>query len=89
MSDPRFYVDERAGCVAVRDRTKTNPDYPGLHEHTAGVVKFWMGKWEKKLCPECGQSTFARWTVNPSHRAEAECLAKELNREAACQNNRT
>lgn len=31
MSEKRYYVDERAGCVAVRDRTKVNPEEPGLH----------------------------------------------------------
>ena len=50
----RYFVDERAGCVAVRDRDETEPDYPGLHCDTKGVVfyrhgrqveKRWLHRW--------------------------------------------
>lgn len=40
--EPRYYVDNRCGCVAVCDRTKIDPTYQGLHSGTKGVVKFWM-----------------------------------------------
>lgn len=37
----RYFVDERVGCIAVRDRLKTDPEYQGLHPDTEGVVRFW------------------------------------------------
>lgn len=40
--EERYYVDERVGCIAVRDRTLDNEE-PGLHSDTTGVVKYWHG----------------------------------------------
>ena len=45
MASERYFVDKRVGCVAVRDRELTNPDYPGLHADTPGVIAFYMGVW--------------------------------------------
>ena len=55
----RYYVDDRCGCVAVRDRLNTDPDYQGLHSDTIGVVKFWMKKLrpESRICSHCGHAT--------------------------------
>ena len=53
----RYFVDERIGCIAVRDRTKTDPNYKGLESTTEGVVSFKMGILVKQICPECGHST--------------------------------
>lgn len=39
----RFYVDERAGCIAIRDKYNTDQEYKGLHPDTQGVVWFQMG----------------------------------------------
>jgi len=39
----RYFVDQRVGCIAVRDRFNTNPDYQGLHRDTKGVVRYWGG----------------------------------------------
>ena len=40
----RYFVDERSGCVAVRDKKYTDPEYRGLHDDTRGVVKYWQGE---------------------------------------------
>lgn len=37
----RYFVDQRCGCVAVRDHHNTEQDYPGLHPDTRGVMKYW------------------------------------------------
>ena len=44
----RYYIDERVGKIAVRDRTKDPPlvcgiEYPGLSNTTPGVVRLWHG----------------------------------------------
>lgn len=41
MAEKRYYVDLRRGCMAVRDREQTEPDYPGLHFDTKGVLLYW------------------------------------------------
>ena len=74
----RFFIDERGGCAAVRDRTKTNPDDQGLHPETAGVVKYWSGTRKRESCPTCGQSRHAGWDLPEGWRAEAEELCKRL-----------
>jgi len=51
----RFFVDERTGCMAVRDSINTDPEYQGLHSYTEGVVKYWSGVYEKAIpCSSCG-----------------------------------
>ena len=42
---PRFFVDLRSGCGAVRDRLHPNfdPDYQGLHNDTCDVVEYRHG----------------------------------------------
>ena len=54
MTEQRYFVDRRVGCVAVRDNTKLSQvlfqgeepveEGPGLHPDMASVVKFWHGK---------------------------------------------
>lgn len=39
----RYFVDERSGCIAIRDRWNTNPEYQGLHSDTEGVMVFRTG----------------------------------------------
>lgn len=53
---PRYFVDERSGCAAVRDRLHPNyiPTYPGLHHDTVDVVEYkhgfqGKGQWCMKL----------------------------------------
>lgn len=42
---PRFFLDKRAGCAAIRDRQhpKYNEDYQGLHNDTCDVVEYKHG----------------------------------------------
>lgn len=66
----RFFVDERSGIVAVRDRMYTDPDYNGLHSDTNGVIKSWGGVYNRKsYCWNLEQ-----WQVD-----EANNLCRELN----------
>ena len=46
LDKPRYKLDIRFGCGAVIDmhHKDYNPDYPGLHEDTAGVVAYRHGK---------------------------------------------
>lgn len=78
--EKRYYIDERSGCIAVRDRTKDG-DSPGLHPDTRGVVQFWMGFQETVKCPTCGHQAQGAWTVPPETRGAAEQLAATLNGE--------
>jgi hypothetical protein len=81
MSDqPRYFVDERTGIVAVRDRTLTDPEYPGLHYDTAGVV--WSRMWKRlpqAPCPTCHHQPDDAWALDPADVGEAHRVADELN----------
>jgi hypothetical protein len=76
--EPRYFVDERIGCIAVRDRAKTDPEYPGLHPDTEGVVKFWMKEVKWMHCPACG-SRKRELERSRDKLEEAQKLADELN----------
>lgn len=65
---PRYFVDSRIGCIAVRDREKTDPDYPGLHQDTEGVV------WYRH-----GQKGDDVWWVAPDDITEANVVCDRLN----------
>lgn len=43
---PRFFVDERAGCIAIRDRhhPEFDEEHQGLDAELPDVVAFEMGK---------------------------------------------
>ncbi len=45
---PRYFLDIRSGCGAVRDKWHKDydVDYPGLHQDTPGVVKYIHGQVE-------------------------------------------
>jgi len=75
----RYFVDQRGGCIAVRDRELTDPEYNGLHHDTEGVVKFWEGKRIEKTCPCCGHTNFSHWEVLATDIVKACALCKELN----------
>ncbi len=74
----RFYVDRRVGCIAVRDRTKIDPEYPGLHPDTEGVVRFWSLPKLPVKCETCGH-VGEQFSDGEPERLIAECLAEELN----------
>lgn len=63
----RYFVDKRAGCVAVRDRTQTFVD-PGLPPDAPGIIKFWDGKLIKGI-----------WRVDNADLLEAKALCEDLN----------
>lgn len=77
----RFFVDERGGCVAVRDRTETDPKYPGLHPDTRGVVDYWSGVRSTDTCPTCGHKKSDGWTVSQESLGAAHKLCARLNEE--------
>jgi len=39
----RYFIDERVGCIAIRNRELTDPEYQGLHQDTKGVVWYRHG----------------------------------------------
>jgi len=78
MPEPRYFVDDRVGCVAVRDRQHTDLAYQGLHPDTEGVVRFWCFGREERTCPTCGHAT-SDWTSGKEEVAEAHALADKLN----------
>jgi hypothetical protein len=79
----RFFVDERSGCVAVRDRTVTDPEYNGLHYDTVGVIEYWPGKQVKENCPTCGHQQVLGWVISEDDLKAAHALCDRLNSGAA------
>ena len=76
----RYYVDERVGCIAIRDRTLVDPEDSGLESDSPDVIKFWMGELvESWPCPTCGHSAEIHWTVKEEDKQAAEELCKQLN----------
>lgn len=71
----RFFVDERGGCIAVRDRTKVDPDRKGLGSDMRCVVWFQMGFQLPTKCPHCNQTKPGPWEVPYAlkQKAQAEC----------------
>lgn len=78
----RYYVDERGGCIAVRDRERTDPATKGLHADTAGVVRYWHGTQVYHVCPTCGHRRMEGWQVADTDRDAAIALCAEMNARA-------
>lgn len=76
----RYFVDIRSGCVAVRDRNHTDPDYQGLHADTEGVVWYRHGERVVETCEKCGHTSSSGWKISPKDVAEAERVCESLNR---------
>ncbi len=70
--DRPFFVDERAGCIGIRERAKTDPGYQGLHHDTKGVV------WYRH-----GERNGSEWVVDSRHVDEANRLCAQMNAGAA------
>ena len=80
MTENRYFVDKRVGCMAVRDRTETDPDYNGLHPDTEGVIRYWAGIIvEKGVCPCCNRQLPDERSIRPEDEEEAERLCRNLN----------
>lgn len=75
----RYFVDERNGCIAVRDRDNTDPDYNGLYSDTKGVVKYWAGQSVIHTCPTCGHCKSQGWELSDEAIQEAHALCNSLN----------
>jgi hypothetical protein len=55
---PRFFVDERNGCVAIRDNELHDPDDNGCDADKIDVVKFAMGE-------EIDTGKLITWAIDP------------------------
>uniref|UniRef100_A0A6M3JFK6 Uncharacterized protein n=1 Tax=viral metagenome TaxID=1070528 RepID=A0A6M3JFK6_9ZZZZ len=76
----RYYIDERVGSIAVRDKTLDDPDSPHLDSCAPGVVKFWQGKYvDEDVCIYCKRSPGKKWIVPAEYIREAEELCESLN----------
>lgn len=70
----RFFIDERSGCIAVRDKLhpKFDPDYPGLHFDTPDVIYYGHGqRSENEGEPAC-------WTINDMVKIKAYSVLEHL-----------
>jgi hypothetical protein len=68
-SDERFYIDDRVGCIAVRDREKDDEWSPGLHSEMDGVMAYWHGR----------KGPDGVWGVLDWQKGKAKALCDELN----------
>ena len=77
LSD-NFIVDDRSGCIAIRDIRLMGDEAPGLHSDYDSVV--WMkSKPSIKIhCPACGHAR-SDWDDSPELLSEAEAECKKLN----------
>lgn len=65
----RFFIDERVGCIAVRDRKhpEYNESYQGLHNDTADVIFYAHGSRNEN-----------GWFVDERWKRKAEEVLKHL-----------
>lgn len=68
--ETRFFVDQRVGCVAVRDKKhpKYDPEYNGLHSHLPDVIYFAQGEYIEK-----------EWSVGEMYVNKANDVCQHLN----------
>ena len=77
---PRFYIEERTGCIAVIDSTLRDPQENCLEPDTLGVLWFRMGEQHKCTpCETCGHSSGMKWVVPEKLIDEAIKQADILN----------
>lgn len=72
---PRFFVDERNGCIAIRDRQHSdfNIEHQGLDADLPDVVDFKIGEQIKF-------SNFITWDLDPEIIKEFKNKCKILNK---------
>lgn len=75
----RFFVDERGGCIAVRDRTLVDPDRNGLHSDMECVVWYEHGIYMSERCPHCGTSSPIGWKITDEQREKAARSCATMN----------
>ncbi len=71
MAEQRYFVDERGGCIVVRDRTQTDPDYNGRDADTPGVMD--LHEVNAMLCGD--------FTVTDLRKAVGAAIAKATGEE--------
>lgn len=74
MATQRYFLDERVGCIAVRDRTQTDP-WPD----TLGVVWYQGGELVHHQCPTCGRHRNSGCEMKPGARKRAQAECDRLN----------
>lgn len=85
MSQQRYYVDQRSGCIAVCDRIKYEAcvkefgPMPGLHGNDQHVVEYWAGSPKASKCPTCGHVRSEGWELSAESITAAHLLCDELN----------
>jgi len=79
---PRYWVDIRIGCCAVRDNNRPQSDRKGLDAEMEDVVQYWDGEPKKDTCPTCSHET-SHWELPAEREAEAKALCDRLNAEEA------
>ena len=80
MSEDRYYIDKRDGCIAIRDKQNTNLDDHGLHPETQGVTHYRDGQQKFEDCPTCKHRRMVGWEVAQDVVTEMEELCKKMNR---------
>jgi len=70
VDKPRFFVDERAGCIAVRDRLhpRYDPSYQGLHSDTVDVIFY-----------AHGSNVDSGWEIDERDKLKANSVCDHLN----------
>ena len=80
MKKEQYFIDERSGCMAVRDRTLIGNDRPaGLQRNFPSVVKWWDGVILEKTCPTCSHKSSGGWSITGQSRAEAQEVCRKVN----------
>jgi len=67
----RFYIDERGGCIAVRDKTK-DCDSQGLHSDMDGVIAMWTG------VQSYDKDGMVYWKIHDWQKEKAKALCDRL-----------
>lgn len=81
--EDRYFVDERAGCIAIRDSSLTSREGPGLHHEMESVVWYRAGVPKTERCATCGHERYSGYMIPDSavRLAHEEC--RKLNAAAA------
>jgi hypothetical protein len=81
VSNERYYIDERNGCIAICDSTIPT-DALGLHADSPHVIEFCTGHPIVEACAECGHRRTVGWNVPDDVRAVYLAACKQMNESA-------
>jgi hypothetical protein len=76
---PRFYIEERLGCIAVIDSNKCKYADHDLNENTSGVIWFKTGASHVCECKFCGEKSRTNWIISKKLIEEAVEIADKEN----------